>query len=75
MFYETTLSLNNTNSKWLRIGISPQDETFKENVFLGGDKTPTIQLTAEGFYQMLYQIRKIDYFKAVHVDVCIFSAR
>lgn len=73
MFKEMKISLNNTNSKWLKIGITPKAEYFETAVQISGDKSPKIMLTLDGFLYMLWQIRAIPYFKGVHTDVSVFD--
>lgn len=70
MFFESNIPLNNTNSKWLKIGVSPRLK-FERDCYIGGDKSPTINIGQMGFFSMMSQIREIPYFKAIHTDVSI----
>lgn len=70
MFFESNIPLNNSNSKWLKTGVSPKLK-FEHDCYIGGDKSPTINLGMMGFVSIMAQIREIPYFRAIHTDVSI----
>lgn len=71
MFSQSRIFLNNSNSKWLDIGVkpsSPKDsegiKNFTTEVFLDGEKCSRLALGgALGFRQLIRQIRGIQEFQ------------
>lgn len=77
LFDETRIFLNNSNCKWVSIGVKPTSpygkgdiKNFVVEIYLGGEKTVPMALGGVvGFTQLMRQIREIDFFQNLHPDV------
>lgn len=75
MYNEVRFNLNNTNTKWISIGVYPEDrDEFSTAVFLKGEKNQSVHLWGmKEVLDLFMKIRGINYFAAIHVKVCVKS--
>lgn len=78
LFNTTRIYLNNSNTKWLDIGVKPCSNqagkivTFATEVYLDGDKCSRLALGGiVGFRQLVRQIRGTDEFKHLQEDAYV----
>lgn len=60
---ETRVFLNKSNSKWVTIGINPEDKVFKVDVWIGGDKCMPFKIGEDGLTDFISMLAKHPYFK------------
>ena len=79
LFNQSRIYLNNSNSKWLDIGVQPTSyqfdgviDEFTTEIFLGGEKCNRLALGGiVGFRQLIRQIRQIDEFKLMRGNTSV----
>lgn len=78
LFNASRIYLNNSNTKWLDIGVKPSSNHFGNisgfttEVFLDGDKCTRLALGGLiGFKQLVRQIRGTDEFKHLQADAYV----
>lgn len=76
LYTETKVYLNNTNCKWVSVGVAPYQgeggpiKKFETELFLGGDKCASVPLGGiVGFLQLVRQLRSIGYWQNMFLDV------
>lgn len=80
LYAETKVYLNNSNCKWIAIGVSPNQreggpiKKFETELFLGGDKSASVPIGGVvGFLQLVRQLRTIGYWQNMFLDVSNYS--
>lgn len=79
MIQETRIFLNKSNSKWIVIGINPEEKIFDIDVWLGGDKCTPFKLGENGLTDLICMLAGHTYFKdeywvsvIMYLIVCLF---
>lgn len=63
MIQETRIFLNKSNSKWIVIGINPEEKIFDIDVWLGGEKCTPFKLGENGLTDLICMLAGHTYFK------------
>lgn len=76
LYCETKIYLNNTNCKWIAVGVIPSQRgtsgitTFETELYIGGDKVASVPLGGViGFLQLVRQLRTIGYWRNMFSEV------
>lgn len=79
LYSETKVYLNNTNCKWISIGVTPNQREngpikgFETELLLGGDKCPSLAMGGiVGFLQLVRQLRNVGYWQHMFLEVSKF---
>lgn len=76
-FSETKVYLNNSNTKWLTVGVTPNSrekagsiKNFYTELYIGGSNCQTLPLGGiTGFKRLVRQLREIGYWQNMYLDV------
>lgn len=78
LYSETKVYLNNTNCKWISVGVTPNQRAagpitkFEAELYIGGDKCASIAIGGVvGFLQLARQLRTIGYWQNMFLEVSI----
>lgn len=76
LYCETKVYLNNTNCKWIAVGVTPNQRAagpvtnFETELYIGGDKCASVAIGGVvGFLQLVRQLRTIGYWQNMFLEV------